>query len=83
MDRALVIESDEAVRLAEELSAITGSPQSTAVIVALRDAVAQRRLARERYVRIRAASEEFRRHLHPPLPSSDHDWLYDENGLPA
>jgi signal transduction histidine kinase len=41
--------------------------------------------ARDREARLRRVREiaaDIRHHLRHPLPSSNHDWLYDEDGLP-
>ena len=36
----------------------------------------------ERLRRLREATADIRRQLRHPLAGSNHDWLYDENGLP-
>ena len=36
----------------------------------------------ERLRRVREIAAEIREHMSEPLPTSNHDWLYDENGLP-
>jgi antitoxin VapB len=83
MDARLVVESEEAVRLANELAELTGKSVPDAVTDALKAKVEREREIHERAERIRAAAAEIRSHLRPPLPSSDHGWLYGDDGLPA
>ena len=35
-----------------------------------------------RMERVRAITADIRRQLRQPLPTSDHDWLFDATGLP-
>ena len=86
MDARLVIESDEAVRLAEELAALTGEDVTRAVTHALVERIERETENR----RIAALTEDLleigRRcaaRLRPPLHSGDHADLYGEDGLPA
>ena len=83
MDARLVVESEEAARLAEQLAALTGQSVENAVTDALKARLAREREIRERLARIDAAAAEIRSHLRPPLPTSDHSWLYGEDGLPV
>jgi len=83
MDAVLTIESDEAVRLAEQLAALTGESVQDAVTHALRARLEHQRAAKQRAADILAIAAEIRSHLHEPLPESDHSWLYGEDGLPA
>ncbi len=83
MDAILTIESDEAVRLAEQLAALTGQSVREAVTRALADSLRRQREATDRAAAILAVAAEIRSHLAAPLPSSDHGWLYGEDGLPA
>ena len=39
--------------------------------------------AEEKSAEILAIAAEFRSYFKPPFPTSDHSFLYDENGLPA
>ena len=83
MDARLVVESEEAARLAEQLAALTGQSVENAVTDALKARLAREREIRERLARIDAAAAEIRSHLRLPLPTSDHSWLYGEDGLPV
>jgi len=83
MDAILTVESDEAVRLATELAAMTGKSVEDAVKVALRAQLEHERTVRARAADILAAAAKIRSHMREPLPSSDHDWLYGEDGLPV
>ncbi|MBV9735626.1 MAG: type II toxin-antitoxin system VapB family antitoxin [Acidisphaera sp.] len=81
----LNIKSDEAYALASELSGLTGESLTAAVTTALRERLDRERRRRDRNERLRkvlAIAADIRSHLGEPLPSSDHDWLYDERGLP-
>ena len=85
MGAQLNIKNDEAYRLASRLSQLTGDSLTTVVTDALRRRLEQEVRVRDReqrLQRVRAITADIRRHLRQPLPSSDHDWLYDENGLP-
>lgn len=81
----LTIDSDDAYRMASRLAELTGESLTEAVTVAIRE-----RLEREAKVpareaklkRIREITADIRDHIRAPLPTSNHDWLYDENGLP-
>jgi len=81
----LNIKSDDAYRLASRLSELTGESLTSVVIKALQAEVAREEKLRDREERLRRVREitaDIRRHLKHPLPASNHDWLYDENGLP-
>lgn len=85
MGMQLNIKSDEAYALASELSGLTGESMTAAVTSALRerlDRERRRRSREERLQRVLAIAADIREHLGHPLPSADHDWLYDEHGLP-
>ena len=85
MGAQLNIKSEDAYRLASDLAALTGESLTAAVTAALRERLARERQAREadaRLAALRAITADIRRHMDTPLPGSDHDWLYDENGLP-
>ncbi|MEO8715660.1 MAG: type II toxin-antitoxin system VapB family antitoxin [Acetobacteraceae bacterium] len=79
MDAQLRIESDEASRLADELARLTGEDVTTAVIIALREKVDKLLARNEKMAKIRAITADIRAHLSGPV-SSNHDWLYDEDG---
>lgn len=83
MGAELRIESEEVVRLAEELAALRKMSVPDAVEEALRARLQREREVLERVAKIDAAGAAVRETLTHPLPSSDHSWLYDENGLPA
>ena len=83
MDHVLTIESDEAVGLAQELAKVTGESVEEAVTRALRERLTRRMDVRHRKAAILAAAAEIRSHLEPPLPTSDHSWLYGDDGLPV
>ncbi|HEY2619388.1 MAG TPA: type II toxin-antitoxin system VapB family antitoxin [Acetobacteraceae bacterium] len=79
------IKSADAYRLASRLSELTGESLTGVVTRALRAELAREEHARDREERLRRVREitaDIRRHLRHPLPGSNHDWLYDENGLP-
>lgn len=82
MDRVLTIE-DQTALLAEELAALTGLSVADAVAKAITDQLAREREAKARFNRIMAVAAEIRSHMQHPLPSSDHSWIYGEDGLPA
>ncbi|HET7882954.1 MAG TPA: type II toxin-antitoxin system VapB family antitoxin [Acetobacteraceae bacterium] len=85
MGAQLNIKSEDAYRLASRLSELTGESLTSVVTKALRAELEREERARDREERLRRVREiaaEIRQHLGEPLPTSDHDWLYDENGLP-
>ena len=73
----------EAARLARLLSQSLGRPLEDSVIEALREAVAWQRSKDERVADMLRIAEAVRSHITDPAASSDHSWLYDENGLPV
>ena len=85
MGAQLNIKSEDAYRLASRLSELTGESLTSVVIKALQAELAREERTHDREQRLKRVREiaaDIRRHLRHPLPSSDHDWLYDENGLP-
>ncbi len=85
MGTQLNIKSEDAYRLASELSELTGESLTAAVTAALRERLERERVARGREARlaeVRRITAEIRAGMREPLPSSDHGWMYDENGLP-
>lgn len=89
----LVIEDEEATRLAEELAARTGMSVADAVKTSLKDRLERTPAAVEpsdpddweaRLQRVREISEKFSAALTPEQRAAlwDDDWLYDEHGLP-
>jgi hypothetical protein len=85
MDAVLTVESDEAVRLAGELAALTGKSVSDAVTAALAVQIEheRRRLAADaRTHELVEIGERCAANLRPPFHSSDHADLYGDDGLP-
>ena len=81
MTQTLRIDSDEAVRLANELASVTGQPLEAAVTAALNQTLERRRVINERVEKIMASAAAFRELMTEP-GSSDHSWMYDEFGAP-
>ena len=82
MGEQLRIEGEEAVALATELAALTGESVEALVVRTLRAEMEQRRQEQEELQRLTDVAETFRLSLLPPFPNSNHDWLYDDVGLP-
>jgi len=94
MGEQLKIDGDETYKLALELASLHGESIEAVVTRALREALSRGREARanqdlsdeeveKTIAEVRAITADIRRHLKYPLPSSDHNWLYDdETGLP-
>ena len=86
----LNIKNGEAYRLATELAALTGESLTQAVTKALaerieREKLAKRSLTPQHIAERRAAARHIRelgRRFRQEGMTSNHDWLYDENGLP-
>ena len=81
----LNIKNDEAHRLAEELSRLTGESLTAAVTVAVRERLERVRRERGRSLadRLLAIGKDCAPRLKEPFRSVDHgDLLYDEHGLP-
>jgi antitoxin VapB len=86
MGNELKIDSEEAFRLASQLSELTGENLSTAVTEALRQRLEHERSLHDRMTAIRTITADMRADMlaNGPLPSSNHDFLYDdETGLPV
>lgn len=88
--RQLNIRSDEAAETAARLARRLGTTTTDVVVSALRSYEAATARShqegwspekRRRYDALRAITAEARQHLIPGSPA-DHEWLYDENGLP-
>jgi antitoxin VapB len=84
MGAQLNIKSEDAYRLASQLSELTGESLTGVIIKALRAELERRE--RERVVEaevdcVMAIAKEIRSHMSEPV-SSDTSWMYDENGLP-
>jgi hypothetical protein len=83
MGAELRIESEDASRLADELAMLTGKSVTDAVLAVLRASVAKERAQQEKLSELLRLAAEVRSHMKHPLPTSDHSFLYDENGLPV
>ena len=81
MDQHIVVD-DEAARLAGELASLTGETVEVAVTRAVQERLEREREVRRKVADIMALSKEIREHVEPGT-TSDHSWLYDENGFPA
>lgn len=88
MGAQLKIDGDEAYGLAAELAGLRGESIESVVTRALRETlerdrkahdeeVARKRRIEEKILRVRAVAADIRRNLKHPLPSSDHNYLYD------
>ena len=88
MGAELKIDSDEAYRLAAELASLRRESIESVVTTALREALERgrkahgeekdrKRLTEEDIAQIRAIAADIRQDLKHPLPSSDHNYLYD------
>lgn len=83
MGAELRIDDADAVRLAGELAELTGKPVGEAVLDLLREGVQRRQAVNARRERILGIAAAIRGDLVRPLPSSDHSFLYDQDGLPT
>lgn len=84
MGAQLNIKSEDAYRLAWQLAELTGESLTTVVTCALRSELERARHKRDLNTivgRMLEAGREIRAHMTEGA-SSNHDWLYDENGLP-
>ena len=86
MGTQLNIKSDDAYRLASRLSELTGESLTAVVTTALQERLARVQAADDteaRLARVREITADIRARMDKPLPTSNHDWLYDdETGLP-
>lgn len=81
MEAELNIQSEEVCRMASELAEFTGESVETAVATAIRQCLERERDKAAKLRRLRELAAEIRAHMQEPV-SSDHSWLYDEDGLP-
>lgn len=84
MAAQLNIKSEDGYRLAVELAGLTGESLTTAVTEAIRERLERERRSRDadaRRTRLAALAVEIRASLRDGA-RSQHDWLYDEHGLP-
>lgn len=77
-----VIVDGEAAKLASELAALTGETVEAAVVQAVRERLEREKEVKEKVADIMALAAEIRAHVEPGT-TSDHSWLYDEDGFPA
>ncbi|MDE2005161.1 MAG: type II toxin-antitoxin system VapB family antitoxin [Rhodospirillales bacterium] len=85
MGAQLNIKSEDAYRLASELASLTGESLTAAVTAALRERLARERRERDietRLEKLREITADIRRHMDRPEATSDHSWLYGDDGLP-
>ena len=86
MGTQLNIKSDDAYRLASKLSELTGESLTSAVTTALKERLERVQAGEDiemRLARIREITADMRDRMDKPLPTSNHDWMYDdETGLP-
>jgi antitoxin VapB len=83
---SLNIKNAETHRLVQELAALTGETQTTAVTIAVRERLDRVRHLREAGLadRLLAIGADTAPRLREPFRSADHgDLLYDQQGLPA
>lgn len=84
MGHQLNIKGEEAYRLANELAALHGESLTAAVTRALRDTLERERRERDvaaKVADVLAIAKELKARVQPGT-TSDHSWLYDEDGLP-
>lgn len=86
MDSVLMIERPDVIALAAELAELRRESVADALSDALRSAVERERqrqgLREERGRQVDEVLARIHALLPNPRPTSNHDWLYDENGLP-
>ncbi|HUJ05383.1 MAG TPA: type II toxin-antitoxin system VapB family antitoxin [Streptosporangiaceae bacterium] len=83
---SLNIKNAKTHALVQELAALTGETQTTAITIAVRERLERVRRLREAGLadRLLAIGADAARRLREPYLSADHgDLLYDERGLPA
>ena len=83
---SLNIKNAETHQLVQELAALTGETQTTAVTIAVRERLDRVRHLREAGLaeRLLAIGADTAPRLREPFRSADHgDLLYDQQGLPA
>jgi antitoxin VapB len=83
---SLNIKNAETHELVQELAALTGETQTTAVTIAVRERLERVRHLREAGLadRLLVIGADAARRLKEPYRSADHgDLLYDDRGLPA
>lgn len=84
MGHQLNIKGEEAYRLASELASLRGESLTGAVMRALRETLEREKRERDvsaKVADIMAIAAEIKAQVQPGT-TSDHSWLYDENGAP-
>lgn len=81
MDQQVTVDG-ELAKLASELASLTGETIEAAVSRAVRERLERERKVREDVKAMMALAAEIKAHVQPGT-TSDHSWLYDENGFPA
>jgi len=81
MDRQITVD-DAAAGLADELASLTGETVEAAVARAVRERLEREKEVHRKVADIMALAKEIREHVEPGT-TSDHSWLYDEDGFPA
>ncbi len=84
MGQQLNIKSDHAYAVANKLSELTGQSLTTVVTLALDQLLERESQSRDkaaRLARLRELADQIAARMEPGM-TSDHSWLYDENGLP-
>ena len=82
MGAVLRIEDADVVQLANELAELRKVSVRDAVASALKRGLDHERETVRRFAMIEEIAAAIYADLDQPLPSSDHKWMYDENGLP-
>ena len=82
MGAVLQIEDADVVQLAQELAQLRRVSVRDAVASALKRGLEHERETARRFAEIERIAAAVHADLDHPLPSSDHKWMYDENGLP-
>lgn len=79
MDRQITVD-DDAAGLADELASLTGETVEAAVARAVRERLEREREKATKVEALLALAREIREHTEPGT-TSDHSWLYDEDGF--
>ena len=82
MDVELRIDGEEASKLADEMANLTGTSVTDVVLAALQASMERERAVQQKTQQILEIAAEIRAQFKPPYGSSDHSFLYGEDGLP-
>lgn len=83
MGAALEIADADVVQLAGELAELRKVSVRGAVASALRRGLDHECETARRHALLMEIAADIRSDMDDPIPSSDHSWLYDDNGLPV